>query len=238
MENEDSNDTSQQTVEIDSLHLLLFYMPHQYWHILAVVLGIFLTPLYAYLTLKWTPSQMSLPKEEWTRDGTSFVIIATCLIKTMIFFVYTIMILREIRRKDSSYFKFLDRVLLVITISIVSFAIDYYFCYWFNPNYFTGVSDNRERMYFDFFYYSFMTLTTVGYGNIVAIGRLPMCVVMLEVLLSIAIFIGIVGGFDKMFSSPEKPEEKRKKTETTADSLKKGSKLFRQPPPPRTWRKS
>ncbi|GHB64236.1 potassium channel family protein [Persicitalea jodogahamensis] len=200
MEKQEKSHDNRESIEITSLAQLLAYTSLKWWHVLAVIVGITFTPLYAYLTLGWSPSQIGLSKEHWHSSGSSLVIVVASLTKSLLFFNYVIIILREDKDDLWKYYKFIGQVLPVMLLITISFAIDYYFCYWFDSNYFTGISENNERMYFDFFYYSFMTLTTVGYGEIVAVGKSPMCVAMIEVALSIALFIGIIGGFDNILS--------------------------------------
>lgn len=76
---------------------------------------------------------------------------------------------------------------LILMISVFSFATDYTCLYQFDHMAFEGMSvHSNSYVYnlFHFFYFSVITFSTVGYGDIAPISEAARFVVMLEIFLS------------------------------------------------------
>lgn len=99
----------------------------------------------------------------------------------------------------------LERLLLVfgllIGISIFSFATDYTCLYQFEPSTFEGIpvySDNYIYNLHHFVYFSAITFSTVGYGDIAPVSEVARFVVILEIFLSFFIIVFALANIKKI----------------------------------------
>ena len=101
------------------------------------------------------------------------------------------MFLKEITQKkyNGSFDYF--RISMFIFIIIFIFSILYEMIYVFDANSFSGVSRKPANEIFDFLYFSVVTFTTLGYGDIQPVSILARSVVMVEVLLFV-VYISII----------------------------------------------
>jgi len=94
-------------------------------------------------------------------------------------------------------FKAIFIVLLGLVGLVVFFGIKYYTIYKNNPANFYVLTKtfnpSIEVNLFDFIYFSFMTITTVGYGDIVPINPVAKILTILEVLIGIS-FVSLILG--------------------------------------------
>lgn len=90
---------------------------------------------------------------------------------------------------------------LLISISIFSFASDYTCLYQFEPLSFEGVtahSGNYIYNLYHFIYFSVITFSTVGYGDIAPVSEVARFVVMLEIFLSFFIIVFALANIKKI----------------------------------------
>ncbi len=90
---------------------------------------------------------------------------------------------------------------LLISISIFSFATDYTCLYQFDPLSFEGViaiSDTYIYNLCHFIYFSVITFSIVGYGDIVPVSEVARLVVMLEIFLSFFIIVFALANIKKI----------------------------------------
>ena len=99
----------------------------------------------------------------------------------------------------------LERLLLVfgllIGISILSFATDYTCLYQFEHSTFEGVPANSDTYIYNlyhFIYFSVITFSTVGYGDIAPVSEVARFVVMLEIFLSFFIIVFALANIKKI----------------------------------------
>ena len=79
---------------------------------------------------------------------------------------------------------------VLILITLLSFATDYTCLFQADSNAFDGIrrsSISYISNLYQFFYFSFITFSTVGYGDISPISNVAKFIVMLELLLSFLI---------------------------------------------------
>jgi hypothetical protein len=104
----------------------------------------------------------------------------------------------EIQRLGTSdRLRLLAEALLGYLLIILCFSIVYHCCYLICPNYFYFSSSglNSDVTYFDFLYFSFVTIATVGYGDISPIAHVVRMCAVAEIILSLTYFPLIVTSF-------------------------------------------
>lgn len=57
-------------------------------------------------------------------------------------------------------------ILILYLITGIIFSILYYLINYYDEDSFTSIDKLKKETYFDFLHYSFVTQTTVGYGNV------------------------------------------------------------------------
>ena len=90
---------------------------------------------------------------------------------------------------------------LLIGLSILSFATDYTCLYQFEHSTFSGVpaySDTYIYNLYHFFYFSVITFSTVGFGDIAPVSEVARFVVMLEIFLSFFIIVFALANIKKI----------------------------------------
>lgn len=89
-------------------------------------------------------------------------------------------------RKDPNSFYILIEIFVIFIFAIICFGLYYFSLFNFNNAYFhdsTNVCIN-QRGWFDFIYFSFVTSSTVGYGDIVPFGFFTKAIVIVQIILS------------------------------------------------------
>ncbi|MEZ2414995.1 potassium channel family protein [Muriicola sp. E247] len=115
------------------------------------------------------------------------IIVTAALGKTIVITMTTLKRLSKLIKICHSLERLLWVFGLIIIISIFSFATDYTCLYQFDQMAFEGMSvHSNSYVYnlFHFFYFSVITFSTVGYGDIAPISEAARFVVMLEIFLS------------------------------------------------------
>lgn len=99
----------------------------------------------------------------------------------------------------------MERLLLVfgllIGISILSFATDYTCLYQFDNSSFSGMQEYSSSYIYNlyhFFYFSVITFSTVGYGDITPTSEIARFVVMLEIFISFFIIVFALANIKKI----------------------------------------
>lgn len=90
---------------------------------------------------------------------------------------------------------------LLIGISILSFATDYTCLYQFEPSTFEGIPAYSNAYIYNlyhFIYFSVITFSTVGYGDIAPVSEVARFVVMLEIFLSFFIIVFTLANIKKI----------------------------------------
>ncbi len=90
---------------------------------------------------------------------------------------------------------------LLIFISMLSFATDYTCLYQFDHSAFEGAPEYVQSYLYNlyhFFYFSLITFSTVGYGDISPVSEIARFIVMLEIFLSFFIVVFAFANIKKM----------------------------------------
>ena len=93
------------------------------------------------------------------------------------------------------------KVIAVIIVALVGlvvfFGIKYYSFYLYDPKSFYIIPAHKLTYggvrLFDFIYFSFVTITTLGYGDIIPLHTLTKILTILEVLMGVS-FVGLILG--------------------------------------------
>ncbi len=138
-------------------------------------------------------------------DHSSFpfhIIVATAALgKTIVITVTTLKQLSKLMKICHSIERLLWVFGLILMISVFSFATDYTCLYQFNHSTFEGVPDYlNSYMYnlYHFFYFSVITFSTVGYGDITPVSEIAKFVVMLEIFLSFFLIVFALANIKKI----------------------------------------
>lgn len=120
------------------------------------------------------------------------VVAVVALLKTIIITSATLKKLSKLIKICHSLERLLWFFGLMILIIIFSFATDYTFLFQFNQMAFEGVPNfSNSYLYnlYHFFYFSVITFSTVGFGDITPVSDIAKFVVMLEIFLSFFIIV-------------------------------------------------
>ena len=121
------------------------------------------------------------------------IIIGTAaMAKTIVITVTTLNQLSKLIKICHSLERLLSVFGLLLIISVFSFATDYTCIYQFSQTAFEGVPNYSNSYIYNlyhFFYFSVITFSTVGFGDITAVSDVARFVVMLEIFLSFFLIV-------------------------------------------------
>lgn len=130
------------------------------------------------------------------------IIIATAaLAKTIVITVTTLKHLSKLIKICHSVNQLLWVFGLILIISVFSFATDYTCLYQFDHMAFEGIAVHSSSYIYNlyhFFYFSVITFSTVGYGDIAPISEVARFVVMLEIFLSFLLIVFALANIKKI----------------------------------------
>ena len=121
-----------------------------------------------------------------------FMILALAVAKTIVISSTTLKQLSKLIKTCHSVERLLWIFGLLISVSILSFATDYTCLYTFDQSTFKGVPEYSSSYFYNlslFIYFSVITFSTVGYGDIAPVSEIARMLVMLEIFLSFFIIV-------------------------------------------------
>ncbi|MFX3626052.1 MAG: potassium channel family protein [bacterium] len=128
------------------------------------------------------------------------IIPALAIIKTYIIFNTTFKQLSSLMLKCHSVQRLLWVFGTLITASIFSFATDYTCLYQYDNSAFAvtnKLSPSFISDFYNFFYFSLITFSTVGYGDITPVSNIAKFIIMLEIGLSFLIVVFAIANIKK-----------------------------------------
>ncbi len=107
--------------------------------------------------------------------------------------------LKELIKNNHSFNHLLLLLSIIISIIIISFSIDYLCISEIYSNAFAGLNYNQPMVYhfFDLLYFSIVTFTTVGYGDIVPIAKTAKVLTILEMIAAFVTIVFIISNYIK-----------------------------------------
>tara|TARA_R110002051_G_scaffold177368_2_gene247263 strand:- start:3186 stop:3740 length:555 start_codon:yes stop_codon:yes gene_type:complete len=129
------------------------------------------------------------------------IIAVAALTKTIVITTTTLKQLSQLMKICHSLERLLWVFGLILTISIFSFATDYTCLFQFSHTTFEGVPDYSNSYIYNlyhFFYFSVITFSTVGYGDITPVSEIAKFVVMLEIFLSFFLIVFALANIKKI----------------------------------------
>lgn len=130
-----------------------------------------------------------------------YIILVLAIIKTFIIASTTLKQLSKLIKFCQSLERLLWVFGLLIGISIFSFATDYTCLYQFESSTFEGIpvySNTYLYNLYHFIYFSVITFSTVGYGDISPVSEVARFVVILEIFLSFFIIVFALANIKKI----------------------------------------
>ncbi len=120
------------------------------------------------------------------------IILVLALTKTILISYTTLKQLSKMIKVCHSLERLLWVFGLIIAISVVSFATDYTCLYQYDTSSFKGMATTSDTYIYDlyqFLYFSVVTFSTAGFGDIAAISGVARFIVMLEIFVSFFIVV-------------------------------------------------
>tara|TARA_R110002049_G_scaffold116099_2_gene268422 strand:+ start:108 stop:659 length:552 start_codon:yes stop_codon:yes gene_type:complete len=127
-----------------------------------------------------------------THPFLSYIIVVLTIIKTFFIIRFTFMQLSKIIAESHKLSHVLTVFGILILLIVLSFSFDYHALYVTNVDSFkTSLTQNDSfiRQFFEFLYFSLITFSSVGFGDIVPISVSGKIVVMLEVFLRFFVLV-------------------------------------------------
>lgn len=122
----------------------------------------------------------------------SYIIVALAIVKTFFIVRLTFVQLSKIIGESHRLSHVLTLFGVLILLIVLSFSFDYHALYTTNVDSFkTSLTGNTSLIgqFFEFLYFSLITFSSVGFGDIVPISVAGKIIVMLEVLLSFFVLV-------------------------------------------------
>nr|WP_127844236.1 MULTISPECIES: potassium channel family protein [Bacteroidota] len=121
-----------------------------------------------------------------------FIIVGLALVKTIFIVRLTFIQLSKIIGESHQLTHVLTLFGVLIILIVLSFSADYHALYTLNPENFnssTALNDSFSLQFFEFLYFSLITFSSVGFGDIVPLSISGKLLVMMEVFLSFLVLV-------------------------------------------------
>ncbi|MCF8238680.1 MAG: potassium channel family protein [Saprospiraceae bacterium] len=141
-----------------------------------------------------------IDKFEQFSDHTNYMILMTLAVgKSIYFLAHNFRSVRLIKGIKQTYNTFLTVMSINILLILVSFAIDYYTLYQIYPQTFSGIlAASSEDTFVEFLYFSLVTFTTTGFGDIVPRTNEARILISMEIILAFISIIFIISNFGSL----------------------------------------
>lgn len=158
-------------------------------------LGIIVGVLFCYLMIKQIASSQDADPDYLFY----FFTISFVLFKCGYFILYSFETIADTFVKSKTFNWFLLKFTVIFFMMILSFAVDYWVINDIDNESFKNVPESGWfDKAFEFFYFSFMTMTTVGYSVIEPMSKFSKVVCMIQVGISITLLAYVLSGFSSI----------------------------------------
>lgn len=133
-----------------------------------------------------------------SKDFSEYIIyIILTFFKCFFFIAFSLERIAETNSLNKSFNWFMLKFTSLYFLVIISFASDFWILFQIDSSNLKNVeTGNFLEQSFDFFYYSFMTITTVGVGEIQAVSRIAKFYTILEVFMGFVFLAYILSCFN------------------------------------------
>lgn len=126
-----------------------------------------------------------------------FIYVLLTIFKCILFTKFSLERIAETNLLNKSFNWFMLKFTSLYFLVIISFATDFWILFQIDSSNFKNIEiGNILEQSFDFFYYSFMTITTVGFGEIQAVSRIAKLYTILEVFMGFVFIAYILSCFN------------------------------------------
>lgn len=127
----------------------------------------------------------------------SILLVTTSLVKASYFMSMTYHKIIESTEKDVPYFHFLIFILMIVTLIVLSFSLDFFCMYRIDEKSFVGIilSPNVYEVFFDCVYFSTLNFSYFGFGEIMPQTIFSKILVLTELIVSFLTIILILSDF-------------------------------------------
>lgn len=138
-----------------------------------------------------------LDKFEGFNDATNYgIVIVMALLKSSYFIFHNFRSVRHTVRTERTFDHFIVLISVNIVLIVGSFATDYFALCKIYPDSFRGIfASNDGVLMFEMLYFSLVTFTTTGFGDIVPASNLARLLVSLEVVVAFVSIIFVLSNF-------------------------------------------
>lgn len=161
-----------------------------------------ITMPFCFLFIHFMFSRLGFQKELITKDSWVFCVILIFIMMTLITIFSTIEKMSEHISRKVSLSKLIANVFLTLFSLSLMYCIMYYCIYDLYPETFKGVSEsNTVVVLFDFFFYSFSIITTIGGTELIPTSVLSKVLVLLEMLTAFLFLIILIANYENVGKS-------------------------------------
>lgn len=141
-----------------------------------------------------------MDKYEQFPERTNYLILmGVALGKSIYFLAHNFRSVRLVRGIQQTYNSFLSLMSINILLILISFAIDFYTLYQIYPDSFSGIlASSSEDTFIEFLYFSLVTFTTTGFGDIVPQTNEARILISMEIILAFISIIFIISNFGSL----------------------------------------
>ncbi len=136
------------------------------------------------------------------------ILLVIVFIKSIYFLAHNFKSIRNIQGKERIYRSFITLMSIHILLIVLSFAIDYFILYQIYPESFTGIlAANQQNAFVEFLYFSLVTFTTTGFGDIVPRMNEARILISMEIILAFISIIFIISNFGNLLDPAKEFED-------------------------------
>lgn len=153
-----------------------------------------------FLFIHFAFTYTGFTEEIITKDSWAFFVVFYLIISILATVLYTVEKMAEYMSRKVSLSKLISYVFLILFSLSLMYCIMYYCIFDLYPNCFEGVScsSNSVVKLFDFFFYSFSIMTTIGGTEVTPITLLSKSLVLLEMITAFLFIVVLIANYENV----------------------------------------